>query len=315
MTVVVMGATGHTGKRITELLLQARVPVRALARSADKLAPLAAAGAQTRAGDAADAAFLGEAFRGADAVYALLPFDPTASDPLAHMDRSGEAIVRALRASGVRHVVALSSLGAEQPAGTGVVGGLHAQEQRLRRLEGTNVLLLRPASFFDNFHGSLGLIKQQGIVADSIADLAIPLIASRDIAAVAAQALSTPDYSGVVVRELLGPRDISHAEAVHILGQRIGKPDLAYLQLPYDEMAASLVAAGFSVDAARLYVELTRAINDGSRDLARGPARRQHDADAVRGLRDGARRGVRGDVLTRWRGSRAPSRLGARARH
>ena len=36
-------------------------------------------------------------------------------------------------------------------------------EERLRRLEGTNVLLLRPVSFFENFYDALGLIKHQGI--------------------------------------------------------------------------------------------------------------------------------------------------------
>ena len=48
---------------------------------------------------------------------------------------------------------------------------------------GVNRFLLRPVSFFENFYGQLGLIKQEGIVADSvIPDLAIPMIAARDVA-------------------------------------------------------------------------------------------------------------------------------------
>ena len=156
-------------------------------------------------GDATDAAFLAQAFRGADAVYPLLPTDPSSLDYRAEQDRQGEAIVQAIRQSGVQYVVALSSLGADLSEGTGVIVGLHAEEERLKQLKDTHVLLLRPVSFFENFYGTLGLIKQEGMNADSVAaDLAVPMIATRDIADVAAQALKARDWQGGVVRELLG---------------------------------------------------------------------------------------------------------------
>jgi uncharacterized protein YbjT (DUF2867 family) len=258
-----MGATGHTGKRITEALLKAGERVRALGRSESKLAELKRAGAEVLIGDANDDAFLAKAFRGADAVYTLLPTDPSSPDYRAEQDHQGVAIVKAIRDSGVRYVVALSSLGADLSEGTGVIAGLHAQEERLKQLEGTNVFLLRPVSFFENFYGSLGLIKQEGINADSVAaDLAVPMIATRDIADVAVKALKARDWEGVVVRELLGPRDISYSEATRILGERIGKPDLQYVQLSYADEAQALVEAGMSESFARLYVEMTRAFNE-----------------------------------------------------
>lgn len=261
--ITVMGATGHTGKRITEALLKAGERVRALGRSESKLAELKRAGAEVLIGDANDDAFLAKAFRGADAVYTLLPTDPSSPDYRAEQDHQGEAIVKAIRDSGVRYVVALSSLGADLSEGTGVIAGLHAQEERLKQLEGTNVFLLRPVSFFENFYGSLGLIKQEGINADSVAaDLAVPMIATRDIADVAVKALKARDWEGVVVRELLGPRDISYSEATRILGERIGKPDLQYVQLSYADEAQALVEAGMSESFARLYVEMTRAFNE-----------------------------------------------------
>ena len=252
------------GKKVTEALLKAGEKVRALGRSETKLAELTSAGAEVLTGDAADAAFLAKAFRGADAVYTLLPADLRAPDFRAEQDRQGEAIAQAIRDSGVRYVVALSSLGADLTEGTGPIAGLHAQEERLKQLEGTNVLLLRPASFFENFYLMLGLIKHQGINADSVApDLAIPMVATRDIAEVAAKALAARDWKGVVVRELLGPRDLTYAEATRILGERIGKPDLKYVQFPYADMARTLVRAGFSESFAGLYVEMTRAFNEG----------------------------------------------------
>ncbi|MGH8433719.1 MAG: NAD(P)H-binding protein [Pseudomonas sp.] len=261
--ITVMGATGHTGKRITDLLLQAGEQVRALGRSESKLSGLARDGAQVLAGDPTDAAFLTQAFRGADAVYTLLPYDAQTIDYYAQQKAQGEAIAKALRDSGVRHVVALSSVGADLPSGTGPIASLYAQEARLREVEGANVLILRAGALFENFYGALGLIKQQGINADAVAaDVAIPMIATRDVADVAAKALMARNWSGVLVRELLGPRDLSYAEATRILGARIGKPELAYVQLSYGELAEALQQAGFSENLASLYAELAQAISE-----------------------------------------------------
>lgn len=262
--ITVMGATGNTGKKIAHALLQSGEQVRALGRSERKLAELESAGAAILSGDAADAAFLTKAFSGADAVFALLAADRRAGDYRAAQAGLGEAMAHAIAHSGVRHVVFLSSLGADVSEGTGPIEGLHAQEGRLRQLA-ANVLLLRPTFFYENFHESLGLIKHQAINADAVApDLPVPMIATRDIAQVAAQALAARDWTGVVVRELLGPRDITFAEATRVIGARIGKPDLQYVQLPYDQMAAALVEAGMAASFAGLYMDMQRALNEGT---------------------------------------------------
>ena len=83
--------------------------------------------------DAADAALLTEGFRGARAVYILLPPDPQSRDLRRKWDQQGEAMVKAIRDSGVRYVVFLSSVGADLADGTGPIAGLHAQEERLRK--------------------------------------------------------------------------------------------------------------------------------------------------------------------------------------
>jgi uncharacterized protein YbjT (DUF2867 family) len=190
-----MGATGNTGKKITEALLEAGEKVRALGRSTSKLAELKRAGAEVLAGDTNEAAFLANAFRGADAAYTLLPTDQRSPDYRAEQDRQGGAIVKAIRESGVRYVVALSSVGAELSEGTGPIAGLHAQEERLKKIAGINVLLLRPVSFFENFYTSLALIKQEGINGDSVeAELALPMVATRDIADAATKALKARDW-------------------------------------------------------------------------------------------------------------------------
>ncbi|MNF41674.1 NAD(P)H azoreductase [compost metagenome] len=261
--ITVMGATGHTGKRIVEQLLQAGERVRALGRSAERLAELQRAGAEVMAGEPNDAAYLTEAFRGARAVYTLLPYDPSVADYMAQQAAVGEAIVQAIRDGGVRCVVALSSVGAELASGNGPIASMHEQELRLRELPGIDLLILRAGAFFENLLPALYMIEQHGLVADGVGpDVPVPMIASKDIADAAIDALLARDWQGVQVRELLGQRDISYAECTRILGERLGRPDLPYVQLPYDEVAEVLREAGFSADLAGRYAELALGINE-----------------------------------------------------
>lgn len=259
----IMGASGHTGHRIVRVLLDRGHSVRALGRSEAKLAELRDRGAETLAGDAADPAFLSDAFRGADAVFTMIPPAPRSPDHRAFQDRCGAAGAAAIRNAGIPRVVFLSSLGAELPQGTGPIAGLHAQEARLREL-GVDVLILRSAYFFENFVESLPMIRQQGINGGPLAaELRIPMIATRDVAEAAAAALVERNWQGVLVRELLGERDLSFAEATEILGAALGCPNLAYVQFSYDNACRALVQVGLSPSAAATYVELARALNDG----------------------------------------------------
>jgi uncharacterized protein YbjT (DUF2867 family) len=262
--IAVMGASGNTGRAIVQDLRRSGEQVRALGRSADKLKPLAELGAEIALADVADRSALDRAFAGADAVYTLIPPNTQAPDFRAYQDRVGEATAAAIRSSGVRHVVFLSSVGADLPEGNGPIAGLHAQEQRLRALPGVSALFLRAGYFFENAFATLSVVKQQGINPGAIApEIPIPMVATADIAAVAAEALRKRDFQGAVAREVLGPRDLTLAEQTRILGQRIGKPDLPYVQVPYDAFAGALVQMGLSASVAGLYAEMARGFNEG----------------------------------------------------
>jgi uncharacterized protein YbjT (DUF2867 family) len=262
--ITVMGATGQTGGEVARRLLEAGEEVRALGRSAEGLARLRAAGATPHAGDATDAGYLTEAFRGADAAYVLYPSDPFLPGYVRAQERLGEAVAVAIRKSGVRHVVALSSLGADQATGTGFVVTLHDQERRLRAIADANVLALRPAPFFESFYPALEAIEREGVYADSVPpDVRVPMIASRDVAAGAADALIARDWTGFVTRELLGERDLTYVEVTRLIGEAIGRPELPYVQLLEDDVVEALAGAGLARDVAELQVELNRALAEG----------------------------------------------------
>jgi uncharacterized protein YbjT (DUF2867 family) len=89
------------------------------------------------------------------------------------------------------------------------------------------------------------------------------MIATEDIGVAAAERLHKLDFSGHETRELLGQRDITYTEAARILGEAVGKPDLAYVQLPPDQFTQALVQMGMSNNFANLIVEMAGAMNDG----------------------------------------------------
>jgi uncharacterized protein YbjT (DUF2867 family) len=262
--ITIMGASGKTGGFAAHALLKQGLRVRVIARSKDHLKTLIDVGAEAAVGDAANAHFLAEAFRGSDAVYTLVPPNVTHADVPAYMDQIGEATIQAIKDSGVTHVVFLSSIGADRASGTGPIASLHRQEKRLASLPGLNVLALRPAYFFENHLISLALIKRQGINGSAMAgNYAFPQIATSDIGAAAAQALSAHDFRGSSVQELLGSRDLSLEDATRIVGTAIGKPDLKYVQFPYEAAFDAMVSAGLSKSMSGLYVEMSRAFNEG----------------------------------------------------
>jgi uncharacterized protein YbjT (DUF2867 family) len=262
---VVTGATGKVGGGIAEKLLAEGKKVRVIGRNRDKLAALEKKGAEVEVGSMEDAVFLAKNFVGAEAVFAMVPPDLAAADVQAHYDKFGSAMAKALAESGVRHVVHLSSVGAHLPTGNGPIAGLYRQEQRLNALSGVNVLHLRAAYFMENHLGNIPMIKGMGINGSPMkADLKIPQIATKDIAAHAAVRMANKDFTGSSVQDLLGARDVSMQEATAALGKAIGKPELPYVQFPYEDALKAMVGAGLSQSVAASFVEMNKAFNEGS---------------------------------------------------
>ncbi len=262
--ITIMGATGNTGRVAASSLLDSGKKVRVLGRSGERLQPFVNRGAEAMAGDATDAAFLARAFQGSEAVYTMIPPDLAAPDYRAHQTRVGEAITEAVRKSGVKNVVFLSSIGAQHKQGTGPIAGLHEQEERFKGINGLNAAFLRAGYFFENHFPTLGLIKQQGINGSAIrGDVPIAMIASHDVGEAAAAALMKLDFKGPTVREALGAADLTMERVTHIIGEAIEHPDLQYMQFPYDAALEGMKAMGLSESIASLYVEMSRGINDG----------------------------------------------------
>ena len=138
---VILGASGNTGSIIADSLLSKGRKVRVVGRDAGRLQPFVRQGAETFSADMSDAAALTKAFSGARAAYLTLP-PPTSRED---QERLSDAIAKAVKESGLRYAVHLSSYGAQVPEGTGPIAGLHSSEQKLNAISSLNVLHLRAA--------------------------------------------------------------------------------------------------------------------------------------------------------------------------
>jgi uncharacterized protein YbjT (DUF2867 family) len=161
-------------------------------------------------------------------------------------------------------VVALSSFGADKTGRTGPVLGLHQLEQKLNQIDSANVLYLRAGYFMENTLPQVGAIRMAGSVIGPLRpDLKLPMIATRDIGAAAADALLSLGFHGKQTRELLGQRDIDYTEVATIIGKAIGKPNVGYVHAPDDQVLAAMVQMGMSEQFVGLILEMCASLNSG----------------------------------------------------
>jgi uncharacterized protein YbjT (DUF2867 family) len=250
---VVTGATGHTGSVVADALLAAGKKVRVIGRDAKRLERFTHKGAEAFVADATDAAAITNAFSGAEAAYLMIP---------PYEARVGDSLVSAVKKNALKHAVVLSSYGADKPDRTGPVVGLHNFEKKLEGVAGLNALYLRAGYFMENLLPQIWVINSLGFMAGPVrADLPLPMIATRDVGAVAAEALLKLNFEGKKSRELQGPRDVTYTEAARVTGGAIGKPSLAYQQLPAAQLRPAFQQMGMSPNNADLLLEMAEALN------------------------------------------------------
>jgi len=260
----ITGATGNTGSVIARRLLASGKNVRVIGRDAKRLEDFVREGAEAFVGDVTDADALTKAFAGAEAVYAMIPPNPSSTEVSAHQERVSDAMTAAIVKSGVGHVALLSSVGADKTQKTGPVVGLHNFEQKLEGIAGLNALYVRAGYFMQNTLAQIGVIQSFGLVGGPLrADLPVAMIAARDIGDWTADQLLRLDFSGKQARELLGQRDLTYKEAASVIGQAIGRPTLSYSQFPPALIKPALLQSGMSSNMADLILEMSESMNSG----------------------------------------------------
>jgi uncharacterized protein YbjT (DUF2867 family) len=251
---VVAGVTGHVGSVVAEKILAGGHKVKVIVRDGAKGAAWSKKGAEVAVGGLEDQAFLTGALRGATGFFTLLPPNYQATDFFATQRKTADSIAGAVKASGVPHVVMLSSIGADLAAGNGPIKGLHYLENALRAA-GVKLTAIRAGSFQENVANVLEPAKKMGIFPNFApsADYPMPQIATRDIGALAAESLVSPPAKSEVV-DLHGPA-YSNRQVAEKLGAALGKK-LNVVDIPSAGHVAALLQAGMSQSLAELFAEM-----------------------------------------------------------
>jgi uncharacterized protein YbjT (DUF2867 family) len=259
---VIAGVTGHVGSVVAEQLLAKGQKVKVVVRDAAKGAAWAKQGAEVAVASLDDSASLTAALRGARAFFTLLPPNyHVAEDFYGTQRRTADSIVAAVKASGVPHVVLLSSVGADLAEGTGPIKGLHYLENAVRAT-GAQVTAIRAGNFQENVANALVPAKKMGIYPNFMAsaDYPIPMIATRDIGALAAESLLAPAGKSEVV-DLHGPA-YSTRQVAEKLGAALGKT-LQIVDIPEAGWVQALAQSGMPETLAEAFAEMYGAFNKG----------------------------------------------------
>lgn len=269
MMIVITAPTSQIGSKVVERLLDAGAPLRLIARDAAKLPEAVRRHTDIVEGSHGDAAVLARAFKGASAVFWLIPPDITKTLEEAWTDFTRPAVA-ALRDNDVSRVVSVTALGRgtawEDRAGL-VTASLKADDLLME--SGAAFRGLAMPSFMENTARQAAVIRDKGLFFGPIdPDKKLPFTATRDMAAVAARLLGEGEWAGQEYLPVLGPDDLSYNDQAEIISEVLGR-EVRYQQISFDQFRQQFIARGASESFAEGYVEMYRAKDEGIDNVAR----------------------------------------------
>ena len=237
--ILVTGSTGANGAELCAALSKAGVAARAMVRSpeaegAQRLAALPHV--ELIAGDFDDPASLAKALDGVDRAFLLTPSTERAEEQQMRF-------VDAARAAGVRRIVKLSQFAADLTSPVRFLR-YHAAVEAAIRASGMAWTFLRPNLFMQGLLGFAPAIRAGGGIAAPIGDARISVVDIRDIAAVAAAALTGDGYAGATY-SLTGPESLTHPNMAARLTNALGRT-VPFKEVTPDEMRDQLVQTGMN---------------------------------------------------------------------
>lgn len=268
---VIMGGTGNVGSATAAALLARGEAVTIVTRSAARAAPWRARGAEIAEADVEDVASLRAALRRGRRALLLNPPADITTDTDAVERRTVRNILAALDGSGLEKVVAVSTGGAQPGERLGDLNVLWELEEGLR-VQAIPAAINRGAYYMSNWDGLRDTVRETGRLPTLFpADLAIPMVAPRDLGeAAAARLMSPPEDTGV--RNVEGPRRYSATDVARAFALVLGRP-LTVDVAPRDTWKDTFLALGFSAAAAESYARMTAASVDGGFDMGQNPLR------------------------------------------
>ncbi|MCB0196651.1 MAG: SDR family oxidoreductase [Anaerolineae bacterium] len=252
--ILVLGATGNVGSALVEALVEKGEQVKAGTRhpaeypATKNVEPVALDFEQPKAETYA------AALDGVNRIFALTK---TAD---VHADKTLNPLIDQAKAAGVYHIVLMTAMGVDQA---------DADVSSIRRVElhlinsGINYTILRPNWFMQNFAPGflLPMIQQGGTIYLPTDDAKTSFIDARDIAAVAAAALTEEGHAGKEYT-LTGGEALSYGEAAIILSEAANR-EISYVAIDEKAFLEGMISAGWLPEQAEFMAMLFSIVRQG----------------------------------------------------
>ena len=258
----VMGITGKVGGAVARTLLAKGEKVRGIVRNPEKAAEWQKQGVELFKADVDDVDALTAAFTGVAGVFVMVPpnFAPTPgfAETRATLKVLREALSRALPSKAVY----LSSIGAEQTSGLGLITSSHLLEETLGDLPVSHAFL-RAAWFIENSAGDVAGARDEGKVRFQLhpLDRKFSLVATADIGKVGAETL-TQSWTGIRHIEVAGPESYSPLDIADAFAEAVGRPVEA-LAVPRGEWETLWVSQGMPEGRTSPRAKMVDGFNSG----------------------------------------------------
>lgn len=261
MSIVINTPNGNIGRALSEQLIAAGESITVISRTADKVASLVERGARLVQGSIEEEAVLDQALNGARALFWLTPPVGGRPDFKVWASGLGSQAAKAAKKAGVKTVVMVSSVGAQSGDGTGPVSVLRGIENDFQASV-PNFVALRAGFFMENLLMSLHGIASGTIYMPLPADIPMPMVATKDIAMMAASYLLCDSWRGHHIVGVHGPKDLTQNQVVVELSRVLGQA-VRYQQVPVEAAKQAMLGFGMPDFAVNIVGEMYQAIVDG----------------------------------------------------
>jgi len=251
--ILITGASGIVGGKVLQEVAKSGNPVRAMYRSKEDAAKVLS-GVQPVIADFGDAESLRGALNGVDTVYLVC-------SPVPQLVEWEGNMIDACKKANVERVVLNSALGAGSYSKS--FPSWHAKVEQRLTASGLGWTILRPNSFMQNVVSYYApTIRSQNAFYSSVGSARMSYIDVRDIAAIAAQALTTDRHAGKT-HELNGPEALSAAEVAGKISRLVGR-SVQYVDIPAEAQRKSLHGVGMPDWQVNALLELQEYYTQGN---------------------------------------------------
>jgi NAD(P)H dehydrogenase (quinone) len=258
----IMGITGRVGSAIAENLLAQGKQIRAIVRNPEKAARWKERGAEIAVADVDDPNALASAFEGTDGVFLMIPpnFAPAPGYP--ETRKTLASFHAALEKALPKKAIYLSSIGAEQTSGLGLITSLHLLEQTLGDLPIPQAFL-RAGWFMENHAWDVTTARSEGRIFSNLypLDRKFSLVATADIGKAGADVLRQ-EWKGTRYIEVAGPDQYSPNDIGGALSAALGRT-IETVAVPRDKWTEFFVGQGMPKGRTEPRAEMVDGFNSG----------------------------------------------------